>query len=151
VEGELIDGKIPELVRSGRESHTFLCIFVAAVVAKPHIIALLNQLEWQTPLLVGQGNPHLTAHEKAVVEVNHFLAESAGTLIDSHALFTLPICQPVESQKISISSLDDMLLSFVPEKRTYLSEIRCLCNRGRKNLLLCSFFARFGGDKFVED
>jgi hypothetical protein len=56
----------------------------------------------------------------------------------------------MKSKKVTIGCLYNVLLGLISEEGTYLSEIRCVCNRAGKYFLLCALGARFIRDQKVE-
>jgi hypothetical protein len=85
-----------------------------------------------------------------VVEVHNLFPDPTGTIIDTRVFFSFSICQAMKSKKVTIGCLYNVLLGLISEEGTYLSEIRCVCNRAGKYFLLCALGARFIRDQKVE-
>lgn len=95
----------------------------------PDIETALDQLKWETTLLVRQADPDLGVHEESVVEIHDPLLDAPRSAVDLLPLLSLPPLQPVHAQEVTIFGLHDVLLCFKPPESAELNKVRRLTDR----------------------
>lgn len=105
--------EVPKLHICRSVVQRLLAVFIASVVSKPDIIALVDQQKGQTPLVLGNAHPDLAVHHEAMMEVDDLLLHTPWPAI--YALVLLPFApgKPVNSQEEAVLRLDYMLLGRV--------------------------------------
>ena len=153
VEGEFVNGKVPELERRGRAVDRLFGVFVAAVVSKlmgsltlaeareeatdyiyscthPDVKPPFHKLKGQASLLVRQADPDLGVHQQAVMQIRNALLGALRAAVDFGALLALSPLQAVQAQQEPILCLDYVLFGFVSPESAQLDEIGGIAHRG---------------------
>lgn len=132
MEGELVDGEVPEVECGWRVPRRFLRVLVATIVAQlnlsvysrekadgrsahPNVITLLDKNKGKTSLRIGQADPDLRVHEQAMVEVHDLLLDAPRSAVDFLALLSVLPSEPVHAKQEAILGLEDVLLGLVSE------------------------------------
>lgn len=89
MEGELVHAKVPEAGFGGFGVDGLLTVFVASVVAEPHVVALFYEDKWETAFPVRKADPHFAVHKQAVVQIDYLLLYTAFSAVHTLSLLAL--------------------------------------------------------------
>lgn len=86
-----------------------LAVFIASVIPKPNIVALIDQQKGQASLLLRNAHPNLAIHHEAMMQVHDLLLHASRAAVDTLVLLAFAPSESVDSQKEPIFRLHYML------------------------------------------
>jgi hypothetical protein len=150
--GEYADthAEVPKLYIRWTKVQRLFAVFVASVVSKPNIVALIDQQKRQTTLVLCNADPDLAVHHEAVMEVYNLLLHASWPAVYALILLSFAPGESMHSQEEAILCLHYMLLGGVAIELTQLYKVIRVRDGVGNALFLIAGAARIGRGQAVE-